>query len=113
MGIDSYKKGSSYENFMRRAFNSFNSDKQEFSLSTMRNLIDAENGEPCVSHLPSAKKQLEKVKGHIYDAFDEMLSKKKYENQKSALKYLQSQANESNSSDELMKVIEQALELTN
>lgn len=113
MGIESYKKGSSYENFMHRAFNSYNSGKLEHSLSVMRNLIDAENGETCVSHLPSAQKQLEKIKGYLHKAFDRLLETKKYQNDKIALLHLQNEIALSSSSDELMIIIEQALELTN
>lgn len=61
--MESYAEGMSYEIFMKRAFQTSDNSKPGVHLSYLRNLIDAENGELWVSHLPNAKKQLDNIKG--------------------------------------------------
>jgi hypothetical protein len=78
----------------------------------MRNLIDAENGESWVSHLPSADKQLVKVKGYIDKAFTKLIKRRRTDEKKIPLYLLQEKAQNSLHSAELLIVIEQALEIT-
>lgn len=112
MPIDSYAEGMSYEIFMRRAFPNNDNNKPGMHLSCLRNLIDKENGESWVSHLPSTKKQLEKVKGYMDKAFVKLINSNKDVGVKSVLMGLQEQVFESSASDELIRAIRKALEVT-
>ena len=112
MAIDSYAEGMSYENFMKRAFQTSDNNKPGIHLSNMKNLIDAESGESWVSHLPPAKKQLEKVKNYIEKAFVKLIKLNKEKVVKSQLSDLKMDILESQSADELSHIIRQALDLT-
>ena len=69
---ESYSAGSVYENFIRRAHGSNDRTKNGANSAYMTNLIDRENGESWVSHLPSADKQLEKVRVYLIKALEKI-----------------------------------------
>ncbi|NLP59398.1 hypothetical protein [Lutibacter sp. B1] len=112
MSIETYKNGMMYENFMCRAFKTTDRMKPGIDISYMRNLIDAENGESWVSHLPSADKQLVKVKTYINKAFEKLIKRRRKEEDKMQLRLLQEKAQNSFSSGELLDIIEQTMEIT-
>jgi hypothetical protein len=78
----------------------------------MRNLIDAENGEGWVSHLPSAEKQFAKVNSYIQKAFDKLIKRRRTEEKKNELLQLKERTINSRRSSELLDIIEEAMELT-
>jgi hypothetical protein len=112
MAIDSYAEGMSYEAFMKRAFQTNDNGKPGIHLSYLTNLLDKENGESWVSHLPSAKKQIEKVKSYMDKAFMKLIKVNKDTSVKKALAGLQIQTKDSNSAAELSVIIRKALNLT-
>ena len=112
MGVNSYAEGMSYEIFMKRAFQTTDNRKPGIHLSYLTNLIDAENGESWVSHLPKAQKQLEKVKGYIEKALVKLVKSNKDSGVKSILSALQLEVSLSSSSYELIGVIRKALDVT-
>jgi hypothetical protein len=77
MPVDSYAEGMSYEILMKRSFQTTDNRKPGIHLSYLKNLIDAENGESWVSHLPSVKKQLEKIKVYMDKAFVKLIKSNK------------------------------------
>lgn len=112
MNIDTYKKATSYENFMTRAFNTDDRSKPGIDISYMSNLIDAEDGESPVTYLPSFEKQLIKIKFYIDKAFDKLIERRRSEVKIRTLMYLKDKAKSTHTSKELLIIIEQALELT-
>lgn len=112
MTIETYKNAMRYENFMCRAFKTYDRSKPGIDISYMRNLIDAENGESWVKHLPSADKQFNKIKNYIDKAFNKLIKRRRTEDKKMPLLILQEKAQNSYTSTELLYIIEQALELT-
>lgn len=113
MGIESYKSGMSYENFICGAYKNWDNSINGANLSNMRNLIDAENGDACVSHLPKAERQLATVKQYIIKAFDKYLKFKFTDEKKVKLSQLRKQTELATSSLDLMEIIEEGLEVTN
>lgn len=112
MSDNTYVRAIRYENFMCRAFGTYDRRKPGLDISYMRNLIDAENGESWVSHLPSADKQLIKIKLYIDKAFDKFIAKRKTDEKKFPLIILKQKAQNSYDSEELLSIINQALMLT-
>lgn len=112
MAVNSYAEGMSYEIFMKRAFQTTDNRKPGIHLSYLKNLIDAENGESWVSHLPKAEKQLEKVKGYMEKALIKLIKSNKDSSVKSILSELQVEVSRSSGSYELIGVIRKALDVT-
>jgi len=112
MSVESYKNGMSYEVFICRAFKNWDNSKNGAHLSNMRNLIDAENGESFVSHLPSASKQLATVKKYMTKAIDKYLKSKLTDLEKESLSELKNRAENATSSNELLDIIEEGLNIT-
>jgi hypothetical protein len=113
MDIETYKKASNYEILMCRAFNTMDRAKPGIDISYMRNLIDSQNGESCVAHLPPFEKQLIKVKYYLDKAFDKLIGLRKYEVIKTPLMLLKEKVKDAETSNDLLKIIQQAIEITN
>ncbi len=112
MPIESYKNGMSYEIFICRAFKDLDNRKNGAHLSNMRNLIDAENGESFVSHLPNALKQLATVKQYMTKAIDKYLKNKLTDLEKESLSELKNRTEKAGTSSELLDIIEEGLLIT-
>ena len=110
--MSTYTSAMRYENFMCRAFQTTDRRKPGIDISNMRNLIDAENGESWVSHLPSADKQLVKIRSYIDKAFEKLIKRRRTEEKRIPLLILQGNARNSDTSNELLSIIQNALELT-
>lgn len=110
--MDSYAEGMSYEIFMKRAFQTSDNNKPGIHLSYLRNLIDAENRESWVSHLPNAKKQLDEIKGYMDKAFVKLINSNKDVAVKSVLTGLRAEVLNSASSNDLIGIIRRALDVT-
>ena len=112
MAVESYAEGMSYEIFMKRAFQTNDTSKPGIHLSNMKNLIDAENGESWVSHLPKANKQLEKVRGYMNKGFEKLIKTNKDLKVKSLLADLQVKTLQSGNAVELCGILRRALDVT-
>lgn len=110
--MDNYGECMSYETFMKRAHKTHDNGKPGIHLSNMKNLLDAENNESWVKHLPAAPKQLIKVKGYIDKAFVKLVKSTRKAEIKLLLEQLQQQAAYSTEGTELLKVIRKALDAT-
>ncbi len=109
----SYKASSGYETFMRRAYRTshgYSSDKLFLKLSVMQNLIRTENGDNYVK-IP-IEKQLSQIKQNIHNGFDKFLKIKMSDAKRNSLTKLKNQIDYSDSSYQLIEIIEQGIELT-
>lgn len=112
--IESYKKGSNYEIFMHRAFRTSDNSKPGMHGSMIQNLILVENGDTSfVKWHGTFEKQLENIKYYMHKAMDKYLAMKKIPpNNLEALKILKQGIDKAYSSDQLMEIINQSIELT-
>lgn len=107
----SYKEGSKYEAFMYKAFNISGKIKPWMRDIVMRNLIDSENGELCVSHLESFEKQLIKIKKYMNDALDRLLRRNLSAKKKDLMARLKLIIEQASTSRQLMNIIEICLNI--
>ncbi len=112
MSAEVYVKSMSYEIFMCRAFKTSDRSKPGLDISYMKNLIDSENGESHVSHLPSFIKQLESIKKHMDKALDKLIARRRTEVKQLPLYNLQIRTRNAKTSNDLLAIIEEALSLT-
>jgi hypothetical protein len=110
--VYAYLQGSNYEIFMHRAFRTSNRSKPGMDGSTMKNLIDAENGESWVRHLGSFEKQLTQIKVYMNKAIDKYLEMKLPVENLVAISLMKSRLDQANSSAVLINIIDETIELT-
>ena len=112
--IEAYKKGSTYEIFMHRAFKTSDTSKPGMHGSVIQNLIRVENGDTSfVKWHGSFEKQFEKTKKYMHKAMDKYLKIKKIPPENlDNLDFLKSQIDRAYSSDDLMGIIRESIRLT-
>lgn len=112
--IEAYKHGSFYEIFMHKAFRTKDSTKPGMHGSAMQNLIEAENGEAIlIDFLGSFEKQFRQVKKYMQGAIDKYLLIKKIPKENiETLQILKAAIDRAHSSDDLMKIVYETLDLT-
>jgi hypothetical protein len=112
--IEAYKHGSFYEIFMHRAFKTTDRTKPGMHGSAIQNLIEAENGESIlIDFLGSFDKQFGQVKKYMHRAMDKYLSVKKLPSETiEALQILNASIDRAHSSDNLMKIVYETIDLT-
>ena len=81
----SYLEVSLYEALIRRAFMQIDRSKNGAHSANMTNMIDAENGESWVSHLPKYDKQFSKIQSYLRKALNKILKWKLTDDEKSIL----------------------------
>lgn len=112
--INDYKKGSDYETFIHRAYRKYDTSKTGTNGSFIENLIRVESGDTSfVRWHGSFDKQFEKAKVYIHKAMDKYLKMKKIPQANlEMLEILKYKIDISNSSDDLMQIISETIELT-
>jgi hypothetical protein len=112
--IDSYKDGMTYEIFMHRAFKSSDTSKPGMHCSIIQNLVRVEDGDTSfVKWHGSFEKQLEKIKYYMHKAMDKYLKMKKIPAENlDRLDILNSKIDRAYSSDDLISIIRETIELT-
>lgn len=115
MGVEAYKDGMSYEIFIKRAYPTF-SEKRQISagghLCYMRNLIDSEQGNSCVTHLGSTTKLLNEVKTYMDKAFDRFIAMNKDPQTDHDLRELKELTSQCQCSEDLMRIVNVGLKIT-
>lgn len=112
--IDSYKDGMTYEIFMHRAFKSSDNSKPGMHCSVIQNLVQIESGDTSFKKWHgSFDKQFEKTKVYMHKAMDKYLKMKKIPSENlDRLDFLNNQIDRAYSSDDLMDIIRETIELT-
>ena len=112
--VEDYKKGSYYEIFVHRANKTSDTSKSGMHGSIMQNLIRVENGDTSfVKFHGSYEKQFEKIKTYMNKAMDKYLKMKKIPAENlSRIQILKNQIDRASSSDNLMAIIHETIELT-
>lgn len=111
-----YVNSMPYETLLRRAHGPAPAQARNGEgMSTMQNLIWAETGQTCVSHLPPFSKQLEAVKGYIITAIDKLTHPERQIKaaHKSQLASMKRELTIARTSAELVAIVREAVELTN
>jgi hypothetical protein len=112
--VEAYKHGSFYEIFIHRAHKNYNTTKPGFHGSVIQNLCAVENGDTSfVRWHGSQEKQLEKAKSYMHKAMDKYLKMKKIpaENLR-RLEELNHEIDRAYTTDDLMAIVYESLELT-
>lgn len=112
--IDSYRDGMAYEIFMHRAFKSSDNSRPGMHCSVIQNLVQIENGDTSFQKWHgSFEKQFEKTKVYMHKAMDRYLKMKKIPSDKlDRLYFLNSQIDKAYSSDDLMEIVRETIDLT-
>jgi hypothetical protein len=112
--VDDYKKGIDYEIFVQRANRVYDNSKPGMHGSIMQNLIRVENGDTSfVKFHGSYEKQFEKIKTYMNKAMDKYLKMKKIPAENlNRIQVLKTQIDRASSSDSLMNIIHETIELT-
>ena len=112
--IDSYKDGMTYEIFMHRAFRSSDNSKPGMHCSIIQNLVRVEQGDNSfVKWHGSFDKQFEKVKYYMHKAMDKYLKMKNIPpDNLNKIEMLNSKIDRANSTDDLLTIIDETIELT-
>jgi hypothetical protein len=112
--IKAYKDGMTYEIFMQRAFQSSDNSKPGMHCSTIQNFIRVESGDKTwVREHGSLEQQLAKIKIYMHKAMDKYLKMKKIPAANlDRLDFLNIQIDRAYSSDDLMSIILETIELT-
>ena len=108
---ENYMRCMMYEILIKRAYKSEVTSRNGGHLSNMRNLIDAENGIKHYKHA-TADKQLEKVKGYLTKAVHKFRAMKMTDEEKASLTHIQQLIDNAYSSDELLSIVDNLLDLT-
>ena len=107
-------EGSSYENFMARAFNDYDNSKTGMHCSCMKNLIDAENGSTIlIDQIGSFAEQLSKVKKYMQDAIDKFIKRSNSVDKRELFTDAKFKIDQAQSTTELLQIIERVLVATN
>ena len=112
--VEAYKHGSFYEIFIHRASKNSDTTKPGAHGSVIQNIARVENGDTSfVKWHGSLEKQLDKAKKYMHKAMDKYLKMKKIpiEN-RNKLEGLKLEIDQANSSDALMEIVYESLELT-
>jgi len=112
--IDAYKNGMSYETFMRRAFRTSDNLEHGMHCSIIENLVRVESGDTSfVDWHGSKTKQLSDAKQFMNHAMERYLKMTNIAPENLIrLKKLAIQIDSARSSDDLMNIVNQTLELT-
>lgn len=112
--IDSYKDGMTYEIFMHRAFKTSDNSKPGMHCSIIQNFVQIESGDTSFAKWHgSFDKQFEKIKNYMHKAMDKYLKMKKISPANlERLDILNLQIDRAYSSDDLMSIIRESIELT-
>jgi len=112
--IESYKNGSNYEIFIHRAYRNSDTSKPGTHSSVIENLILVENGDTSfVKWHGSFEKQIEKAKVYMHKAMDKYLKMKSISKDNlERLDVLKHKIDMAYSSDDLMQIIQETIELT-
>ena len=107
-------EGSSYENFMARAFNDYDNSKPGMNCSNMKNLIDAENGSTIlIDLLGSFTEQLSKVKKYMQTGIDKFIKRSNSDNKRDLFTDMKFKIDQAQSTTDLLDIIERVLVATN
>lgn len=109
-----YQHGSFYEIFMCRAFKTYDNSKSGMHGSTMENFMRVENGDNSwVKYHGSFEKQLVHLQKYMNNALDKYVKMKKLpEATIRMLSTYKAEVTRATSSEELMRIVYQTLELT-
>jgi hypothetical protein len=112
--IEAYKHGSFYEIYMHRAFGSYDTSKPGMHGSVIKNLYTIEGGDTSFKkYHGSFEKQLEQAKKYMHKAMDKYLKMKKNPIENIEKLYvLESHIDLALSTDQLMSIIYEVIELT-
>ena len=99
----------SYENFIKRAHKSIRTNRNGADAGVMQALINHENGTARSGNLD---KQLAKTNNYIGKALDKFLTFKLTEAEKAGLLQLKIELESAYSSEQIMRIVEKGLELT-
>lgn len=112
MNLSSYQKGSYFLQLMKLAFPNKNLSAPGMSGAILANLIDKENGEFWVKHLPSAPKQLVQIKKYMHAALQKLLENKKISRETAReLAMLKEQINGAYNGDDIYELVYVAIDL--
>lgn len=106
---ETYSHGSSYEFFIRRAFNC-DRGKHGAETAYLKYLLMSDLGKNFLSQ--PYEKQFTEVKGFIIKAIDKFLTRKPTEIEKTFLEQMKMSINKSNKATELVQLINDGLENT-
>jgi len=112
--IEAYKNGSFYEIFMLRAFRASDNSKPGMHSSAIENLVRVENGDDSwVKYHGSYEKQFAQLQKYMHKALDKyLLMKQLPESSIKILKTFKHEIDRADSSNDLMRIIHNTLELT-
>jgi hypothetical protein len=111
---DDYIKGSMYEIFIHRANRKYDTSQPGTHCSVIQNLIRIENGDTSfVKWHGSFAKQLERTKTYMHKAMNKYLKMKKIPSDNlKRLEELNILIDRTNTTDDLMVIINESIELT-
>jgi hypothetical protein len=112
MSVESYSEGMNYETFIKRAFKTYDNSKPGMHLSVLQNLIWAENGDSCVSHLPSFDKQLLQTKKYLHKGFAKFLKRRLKADLRTEIENLEERIDKARSSTDIIDIVNVGLKLT-
>lgn len=103
----------SYEFFIRRVYNCERGNRNGADSSFMSNAISMEQGESYARHLGTYQKQFEKVKKYVFKALAKLTTMKPYNEEDFFFQDLYFRMSNVNSTEELMNIINLALDKMN
>lgn len=109
---NSYSIAFPYETLIRRAHKSNDRTRNGADVAVMRNLIDKERGTAGTANLPSAEKQLEKVRGYIGKALDKILKWKLTDEERAVVEEQRRRLDYVGGSADLLAIVNSALAAT-
>ena len=112
MKDDFYCESMPYETFIRNAHKVLRGMRNGADQCFMRNLMWAEVGDSCVKHLGSYQKQFATVKKYMSKALDKYLKWKLNTEEREEFFSLKSKLENAYSTNDLMKIVNKALKLT-
>ena len=105
-----YQKASTYEYFIRNAYNCPSGMKNGAHLCFMKNAMSMEKGETSARHLGTYEKQFKKVKDYVSKALIKYSKTKPYSIHSNHFLNLNNQLEYKSTTNELMVIIEDAFE---
>ncbi len=113
MGADNYIKALRYEMFIRKTYNCEKGSRNGADDSFMKNAMSMEDGKTFARHLGSFEKQFDKVKNYVKKALIKLTKTKSFSNDKVFFNNLLSKLEYINSTDNLMEIVDVALDKMN
>jgi len=110
MNTSTYTDAAMYELLVVAAFDCLPGMKHGAHLCFMDNAMSMERGETAAKYLGSFEKQLKEVKKYLSKALIKLTQKKPYSTESEFFKGLESQVESSGTTNELMKIVNLALD---